>query len=61
MIAIYAAVRIWFDGERRMRYFVAAGLFAAFTAANELPAPESAARPRPVVARKSRRETGVGL
>ena len=25
--AIYAAVRIWFDGERRLRYFVIAGLF----------------------------------
>ena len=38
MIALYAAVRIWFDSERRLRYFVIAGLFAAFTAANELPA-----------------------
>jgi len=38
MIALYAAVRIWFDGERRLRYFVAAGLFAAFAAADELPA-----------------------
>lgn len=38
MIAIYATVRIWFDGERRWRYFLVAGLFGAFTAANELPA-----------------------
>jgi hypothetical protein len=38
MIALYAAVRIWFDGERRLRYFVAAGLFGAFAAADELPA-----------------------
>jgi hypothetical protein len=37
-VALYAAVRIWFDGERRLRYFAVAGLFAAFTAANELPA-----------------------
>ena len=25
--AVYAAVRIWFDDERRLRYFVVAGLF----------------------------------
>jgi hypothetical protein len=37
-IALYAAVRIWYDGERRLRYFVIAGLFAALLAANELPA-----------------------
>jgi hypothetical protein len=37
-IAIYAALPIWCDGERRFRYFVAAGIFAAFTAANDLPA-----------------------
>lgn len=36
--ATYAAVRILFDGERRLRYFVAAGLFAAMAVANELPA-----------------------
>ncbi|NLX96153.1 MAG: hypothetical protein GXY83_08250 [Rhodopirellula sp.] len=38
VIALYAAVRIWFDGERRLRYFVVAGVFSAFAAANELPA-----------------------
>ncbi len=38
MIALYAAVRIWFDDERRLRYFVVAGLFGAFTVACELPA-----------------------
>jgi hypothetical protein len=37
-IAIYAVVRIWFDGQRRWRYFFLAGLFAALTAADELPA-----------------------
>jgi hypothetical protein len=37
-VTLYAAVRIWFDGERRLQYFALAGLFAAFTAANELPA-----------------------
>jgi len=37
-IALYAFARIWFDRETRLRYYVAAGFFAAFTAANELPA-----------------------
>ncbi len=37
-LALYAFVRIWCDGETRLRYYFAAGLFAAFTAANELPA-----------------------
>ncbi|MHC4178769.1 MAG: hypothetical protein ACYSWU_14760 [Planctomycetota bacterium] len=38
MVTLYAAVRIWVDGERRLRYFALAGLFAAFTVTNELPA-----------------------
>ena len=38
LLALAAAVPIWFDGERRLRYFAAAGFFAAFAAANELPA-----------------------
>ncbi len=37
-VAMYAFVRISADGERRWRYFFVAGLAAAFTAANELPA-----------------------
>ncbi len=37
-VAMYAAVKIIFDDERRLRYFAMAGFFAAFTAANELPA-----------------------
>ena len=37
LIALYAAVRIWFDGERRLRYFFIAGLFATFVVACELP------------------------
>ncbi len=36
-IAIYATCRIWIDGETKLRYFFLAGLFAAFTAAFELP------------------------
>lgn len=37
LIALYAAVRIWFDDERRLRYFFTAGLFATFVVACELP------------------------
>ena len=37
-IALFAALRIIYDGERRVGYFALAGFFAAFTAANELPA-----------------------
>jgi hypothetical protein len=37
-IALAAALRIWYDGERRARWFFVCGFFAAFTAANELPA-----------------------
>jgi hypothetical protein len=37
-MALYAFVRIWFDGDNRVRWYVLAGLAAAFTAANELPA-----------------------
>jgi hypothetical protein len=37
-VALYAAVRILSDGERRLRYFALAGFFAALTASDELPA-----------------------
>jgi hypothetical protein len=37
-VALDAALRIWYDGERRLRWFFAAGLFSASAAANELPA-----------------------
>jgi hypothetical protein len=37
-VALYAMVRISCDGQRRLRYFLLAGLAAAFTAACELPA-----------------------
>ena len=37
-IALHAALVIWYGGDRRLRWFAIAGLFAAFTAANELPA-----------------------
>ena len=38
MAALYAAIRIWFDGERRWHYFALAGLFAALAVADEMPA-----------------------
>jgi hypothetical protein len=37
-LSLYFTVRIWYDGERRLRDFALAGLFAALTASNELPA-----------------------
>lgn len=37
-IALYALVRIWFDGNRRLRMFAVAGFFAALAAASDLPA-----------------------
>ena len=37
-VTLYALVRITSDGDRRLRYFVIAGLAAAFTATDELPA-----------------------
>ena len=38
LAATYCAIRIVYEGERTPRWFVAAGLLAALTAANELPA-----------------------
>jgi hypothetical protein len=37
-VALEAFVRIWFDGERRLRWYALAGAAAAFAAADELPA-----------------------
>ncbi|HYO23463.1 MAG TPA: hypothetical protein VEQ85_00780, partial [Lacipirellulaceae bacterium] len=36
--AMDAVLRIWLDGEARLRWFVVAGLFSALAAADELPA-----------------------
>jgi hypothetical protein len=38
VITLYASLRIWYDGERRVRYFLLAGCFAALAAGCELPA-----------------------
>ncbi len=37
MVALWAAVPIWFDGERRWPYFALAGLSSALLVADELP------------------------
>lgn len=37
-ISSYTAVRIFFDGEKRLRYFAAAGLFGVFAFACDMPA-----------------------
>jgi hypothetical protein len=37
-VALYAFVKIWCDGQQKLRWYALAGLAAAFTAANELPA-----------------------
>lgn len=38
MVALAAAAPIWFDDDRRWRFFVLAGFFGAFAVTNELPA-----------------------
>ncbi|HOW73646.1 MAG TPA: hypothetical protein PKY77_23855 [Phycisphaerae bacterium] len=38
MVAVHAALRIWYDGRRQWYWFALAGFFSAFTAAIELPA-----------------------
>jgi len=38
MLVLYAVVRIWIDGERRLRWFAMAGFFAALLTTCELPA-----------------------
>jgi hypothetical protein len=37
-VVLWAVVRIWYDGERRLRYFALVGFFAAFAVTCELPA-----------------------
>jgi hypothetical protein len=38
MLVLYALVRIWIDGDRRLRWFALAGVFAALLTTCELPA-----------------------
>jgi hypothetical protein len=60
-IAAYASIRIWFDGERRVRYFFVAGLFAALAVTNELPAASFAFVVAVLVLWKSPRLTLLGF
>lgn len=59
--AVYAVARIWFDGERRLRFFVVAGLFGGLAAANELPATSLLAVVALALAWKSPRLTLFGF
>ncbi|MEX2187398.1 MAG: hypothetical protein WD875_11405 [Pirellulales bacterium] len=38
VVTFYAALRIWYDGRREVKYFAVAGFFAAMCVVNELPA-----------------------
>jgi hypothetical protein len=60
-IALWPAVRIWYDGERRWRYFALAGFFAALAAASELPALSLLALLGAALLWKCPRETLVGF
>ncbi|MGD9721374.1 MAG: hypothetical protein AB7O59_09205 [Pirellulales bacterium] len=58
-LVLYALVRIWYDGERRLRYFALAGFFAAFAVACELPALSLVALVGAALLLKAPRETLV--
>ncbi len=58
--AVYAAVRIWFD-DRRLGYYIVAGLFAALAASNELPAASLLAALGAALLLKSPRLTFAGF
>lgn len=60
-VALYASVRIWFDGERRVRYFFVTGLFAAMAVAMELPALSLLAALAAALAWKAPKQTLLGL
>jgi hypothetical protein len=60
-IALVAAVRIWYDGQRAWRYFAMAGFFAALAVTNELPALSLFALLGAALFWKAPRETLVGF
>ncbi len=60
-VAVYAAVRIWFDAERRLRYFVMAGVFGGLTASFEFPAASLLAPIALLVFWKAPRQALVGF
>jgi len=59
--AVYAVARIWFDQERRLRYFIVAGLFGGLAVANELPAMSLLAVVALVLLWKAPRSTLLGI
>lgn len=59
--AVYALAPIVFDGQRQLRYFVMAGLFAALSVASELPAAAFAVVVTTVVLWKAPRQTLAGF
>ncbi len=60
-VVVYAAVRIWFDGERRLRFFIIAGLFGALMVTEELPATALLAAVAIVLLVKAPRPTLLGF
>ncbi|MEZ6071330.1 MAG: hypothetical protein R3C10_13925 [Pirellulales bacterium] len=60
-IALVAAYRIWRDDERRIVYFAVCGVFAAMTAACELPALSFTAALSAALLWKAPRETLLGF
>jgi hypothetical protein len=60
VMALYAAVRIWFDGERRLVYFALVGLFGALLVAVELPGAALAVPLGLVILCKAPRQTLLG-
>ena len=61
LVTIYMALRITLDGERRLWYFAVAGLMAAFTVTNELPALSLFAVVTALVAWQSPRQTVIAF
>ena len=59
--AVYAVVRIWFDDERRLRYFFMAGFFGAMAAVDEFPAASLLAVLAVALFWKARRPTLLGF
>jgi hypothetical protein len=60
-IVLWMLVRIWYDGERRLRYFALAGFCSAFAVTNELPALSLAALTGAILLWKAPRETLLGF
>jgi hypothetical protein len=60
-LVLWALVRIWYDGQRRLRYFALAGFFAAFAVTNELPALSLLAFTGAVLMWKCPRETLIAF